>query len=241
MHGIIDWHSHILPGIDDGSHSVEMSLQMLLECKRQGVQYILATPHFYPDYDKPALFFQRREEAAALLKHEQRRNESINNIEIRLGCELAWYSNIGSMSIIEQFCIQGTNLLLVEMPFEQWEDRHIVEVEKIISRGIIPVIAHPERFLRYQKDKKYLKRLLGMPVVWQFNAESLLGSGFPARIKRAKVIKLMRKTRRMVLGSDMHNTKTRPQNLLKAREILTQILKQEDLKRIDEFEEKYFF
>ena len=60
MSQVIDFHSHILPGIDDGSKNVEESLQMLRMMAKQGITHVVATPHFYPQHDTPESFLKRR-------------------------------------------------------------------------------------------------------------------------------------------------------------------------------------
>ena len=68
MGGIIDFHSHILPGIDDGSRSVEESIALLQKEAEQGISHVVATPHFYPQLDTPERFLKRRAEAEAALR-----------------------------------------------------------------------------------------------------------------------------------------------------------------------------
>ena len=60
MEKVIDFHSHILPGIDDGSASVEQSIAMLRMEAEQGIDHVVATPHFYPQYDTPEHFLRKR-------------------------------------------------------------------------------------------------------------------------------------------------------------------------------------
>ena len=62
MTHLTDFHSHILPGVDDGSTSVEESIAMLRMLSRQGVSHVVATPHFYPNYDDPEQFLRRRKD-----------------------------------------------------------------------------------------------------------------------------------------------------------------------------------
>ena len=70
----VDFHSHILPGIDDGSKSVEESLAMLRMAGEQGIECVVATPHFYPRYDSPKKFLARRAEAEAQLRDLRQEN-----------------------------------------------------------------------------------------------------------------------------------------------------------------------
>lgn len=72
---MVDFHSHVLPGMDDGADSVEMSLRMLEESARQGVDLIFATSHFYADEDDPHSFLQRRNEAYQVLRAAMEKGE----------------------------------------------------------------------------------------------------------------------------------------------------------------------
>ena len=66
----IDFHTHILPGIDDGSASVEESIELLKAEAAQGITKVVATPHFYANYDSPERFLERRAKAKVLLDEE---------------------------------------------------------------------------------------------------------------------------------------------------------------------------
>ena len=68
MREIIDFHSHILPGIDDGSRNVEESIALLRKEAEQGITHVIATPHFYPQHDTPERFLKRRNEAETVLR-----------------------------------------------------------------------------------------------------------------------------------------------------------------------------
>ena len=70
MRRLVDFHSHILPGIDDGSKSLEMSIEMLRLEAEQGIGHVVATPHFYPQYDTPERFLERRAAAQNALREE---------------------------------------------------------------------------------------------------------------------------------------------------------------------------
>ena len=72
MSEIIDFHTHVLPGIDDGSCNVEESIALLRKEAEQGITHVIATPHFYPRYDTPEHFLERRAEAEAILREEMR-------------------------------------------------------------------------------------------------------------------------------------------------------------------------
>ena len=86
MSNIIDFHSHILPGMDDGSKSVEMSVEMLNREAEQGIRKVIATPHFYPWSEHPEQFLARRDTAAAKLRKAM---EMRNHLpEVIMGAEV---------------------------------------------------------------------------------------------------------------------------------------------------------
>ena len=112
---MIDFHSHILPGIDDGSENVETSLQMIAALKEQGVDTICATSHFYATERTPQRFLFRREEAFEALKASLPADAP----KILLGAEVLYFPGIAHMEELPELCLEGTNLLLLEMPFER--------------------------------------------------------------------------------------------------------------------------
>ena len=223
---IIDFHTHILPGVDDGSRSTEMSEEMLKREKAQGVDRILLTPHFYADRMRMGSFLTRREEAFDKIKDIA----TGLGLELQKGAEVAFFPGIGRAEEIETLCIEGTDLMLLEMPFRRWEDADITEVEYLIRRGIVPVIAHIERFFGYQKSKSIMEELMDMPVLVQVNAECLLGGWSDRRLG----INLFKNERAHFLGSDCHNLDSRRPNLEEGRQVLAKKLGQDVLEKIDD-------
>ncbi len=221
---VIDFHSHILPGIDDGSRNRQMSLQMLNAAAGQGIDVMVATPHFYADSMHVKGFLRRREEALQKVLNEQRQEQ----IPILCGAEVAFFSGISRVEEIGQLCIGQTNLMLLEMPFRAWSSRDLYEVERLIGRGIQLVIAHVERFYPFQKDRGMISALLEMPVYIQVNAECLLSWK-----SRRLPLKLFRMGAAHLLGSDCHNLSSRPQNLAEGRAVLERKVGRDCLEEMD--------
>ncbi len=222
---MIDIHSHILPGIDDGSKNIEMSLKMLMASREQGIDVVVATPHFYIKNDNIDSF----------LRH---RNDSYNHLmdsvkektvpDIYLGAEVFYFNGISKIENLEKLCINDGKYLLLEMPFAKWNNRVFQEVEDIIyNRKLTPVIAHLERFVSFQKGTNNIEKLLGMRVIPQMNGEHLLGF-----FSKGKALKWLENGTVKLLGSDMHNTESRPQNLGKACEIVRKKLGNEVIEDI---------
>ena len=223
---IIDFHSHILPNIDDGSDSVETSLLMIDAMLNQGVDTVVATPHFYAHKDRIETFLQKRQNAFEDLK-KSLPNESLN---IVVGAEVAYFSGISKAQEIIDLTIDKAEVLLLEMPFQVWNEEIIGEVRRLIySRKLTVMIAHLDRYLEIKGNKPFIKKLLSLPIVIQLNAGEFLD-----RKGKRKLLKIIKQQDKVVLGSDCHNMNTRPPILAKARSVLGNECDRTVLQKIDE-------
>lgn len=201
---MIDFHSHFLPGIDDGSDSVETSLRMLAMWREQGIGRICATPHFYAEHDTPERFLRRRQAAyEALLTAAGAQPLP----KIRLGAEVRYFTGVSTVESLPELCLSGTSFLLLEMPFVPWTERMLEEVAVIRQRGLFPVAAHLERYLSFNSPK-LIRRFMDMDIFIQCNAEFFL-----ERRTARKALRLLREERIHFLGSDAHNLSSRAPNL----------------------------
>lgn len=226
---IIDFHTHVLPCVDDGSKNVETSLEMMTESKDQGVQWLIATPHFYAARDRVDSFLSRRRESWETL----RRHITPELPRITLGAEVAFFQGMSEAERLDALCIEGTDSLLLEMPFQQWSKDTVDEVAKLIDRGFNIILAHIERYLWMRENAAYVEQLLEMPLMTQINAEGLLDWR-----QRGRLIKMVKKGQVQILGSDCHGMNHRPPNLGKGREVLLKKLGQEYLDEIDRCSER---
>lgn len=194
-----DAHIHILPCIDDGSDSIETSHKMLDMLKQQGVEQIIATPHFYAHRSKNIQFFlEKREEAYRLIGSPE---------YIRLGAEVAIEHGISDMTGIEKLAIQGSDLILLELPYtgySSWMEEEIYNIA--ITYKLKPVIAHIHRYLEYY-TKEQIEQILKMKAIFQVNNEAF--SNFK---ERRFVKRLIKEEYPVVFGSDSHNTDSRRPN-----------------------------
>lgn len=230
---IIDMHCHILPGVDDGARDVETSLAMLEASRAQGVQYMVATPHFYATRDRVDTFLDRRREAWETLKSRM----GADYPGIVLGAEVAFFRGISRAERLEALKIEGTDCILLEMPFRPWSEDDVDEVSEILEkRGYTIILAHIERYLAMRGNADYIGNLLELPVLAQINAESLLDWR-----QRGKLIKMVRNGQVHLLGSDCHGIHHRPPNLGEGREILRKKTGTEYLDRIDRRSEELLF
>ncbi len=210
---MIDFHTHILPAIDDGSSGVEESVKLLKILEEQGVRKVVLTPHFYA-YSSSAESFLRRRQSALNDLVEAMRDEEIE-IDIYLGCEVLYFEELWRLENLGNYCIEGTKYLLVEMPFDSWADSMIDGIEKIIAKGFIPIIAHFERYLGYHGNKDKVEKLVSIGALLQMNCDCL--NHF---LSRRKAIKYIKKGYVSALGTDCHNTESRAPQYATANDYL---------------------
>lgn len=199
----IDFHSHALPAMDDGSSSIEESLKMFRREAKQGVGVVVATPHFYADRDRPEAFFRRRDSA----ERAMRQIWGTDLPRVALGAEVAYFSGMKTCAELKELCIRGTNLLLIEMPFCHWTEEMTGEVIFLQSqRGFQILLAHVERYLGF-RNAGALVQLEAAGIRFQVNTGSFLHWQ-----TRGRMLRMLKKGMLPVLGSDCHNLTTRPPN-----------------------------
>lgn len=225
---MIDLHSHILPCMDDGSKSVGESLKLLKMLKEQGIDTVVATPHFYADKESVADFVVRRKLAFDTLKQQLPDGYP----QILLGAEVNFYSGISRMEDIKKLCIEESNVLLLEMPFTKWTEFDLKEVTDLVNiRNLTVVLAHMERYLVYQNNNVW-RRLLESGVLIQANA-----TFFTDFFTRRKAISLIKNHSIHFLGSDCHDEAVRPPCMGAALEIIKKKMGGDFINLMTEFAE----
>lgn len=198
---MIDMHSHILPEIDDGAKSIEESIEMIKEAYKAGFTGIVSTSHYIEDsYDASK---QKRYELIKIIE-KRLENENID-ITIYNGAEAYVNTNLNDLIKKEELVtINETKYLLIELPM----NNKIIYLNEIISElkdnGIIPIIAHPERYSYVQKDPKILNDLIDQGVLFQSNYGSLIGKYGKDAQKAVK--KLLKNNMIQLLGTDTHRS-----------------------------------
>ena len=201
---MIDFHSHILPGIDDGSRSVEESAEMLRALYRQGVELVALTSHFYANENSPRHFLERRARAFARLAPVLGEDMP----RVRLGAEVYYFREISHMEGLDSLCLEGSRLLLLEMPFNTWTEGEIREVEELCRSGRFTVmLAHIERYWKDQKRSVW-QRLREAGAVFQCNA-----SLFKPSLHQGRAIRMLRQGYVQIIGTDCHNMEGRRPNM----------------------------
>ena len=186
-----DFHSHILPGADHGSDSVEMSVKQLGLISSYGIKRVVATPHFYPTSDNLALFLERRAECAAALAERLRPEDPT----VFLGAEVQICAGLDRMEGLEQLAVAGTNCILLEMPMIKWTDAIYETVDAISRSGLVAVMAHIDRY-----NPKYIDELMRLHVKAQLNPGT-----FSSKKGRKFAEKWLSYGKVVAVGSDLHH------------------------------------
>lgn len=201
---MIDFHCHALPGMDDGSRSVDESAAMLTELARQGVDTVALTSHFYANENRPERFLERR--AASFEKLQSVLTEDMPRVF--LGAEVYYFRGISHMAGLETLRLENSGVLLLEMPFDTWSEGTVREVIDLCRDGrFVVMMAHIERYLKLQKRDVW-DRLLEEGAVMQVNA-----SFFRPGLHQGKAMRMAREGRIHVLGTDCHNMDSRRPNM----------------------------
>ena len=231
MRGLIDFHSHILPGIDDGSKSLEMSIQMLRMEAQQGVERVIATPHFYPQYDTPERFLRRRGDAEVTLREEMQKHTGLPALSV--GAEVYYFPGISDSEVISELTIDQKRCILIEMPTSSWTEAMYRELEGIyVKRGLIPIVAHIDRYIGRFHNRGILKRLEHMPVLIQANAEFFLEKN-----TTSMALRMLKKDGIHLLGSDCHDLSSRKPNLQGALDLINRRLGRDAMEGICSYQQ----
>lgn len=227
-----DLHMHVLPGMDDGSRDAAMSVAMLERSAADGVDTVAATSHFYAAENDIPRFLARRRAAYGRLTEAMGGREDLPRV--LLGAEVLYFGGISAVDTLDELCLEGTDLLLLEMPFVPWPDRVLREVETIQRSGLQVAAAHIERYLLIQ-PRRTMEAFFDLGTFIQCN-----GSFFLSRRTARQAMRLLRQGRIHFLGSDAHNMTSRPPDLGQAVQAIGKKLGPQALDQL-EMNEQIFF
>lgn len=170
---MIDLHTHILPGIDDGSTSIEETLKMIELAVESGTKEIVATPHcnipgLYDNY-YGSWYDDVFDDTKEII-------ESNFDIKVYPGMEVFLTYDIEQL--IDQsnvITINQSDYMLVEFGFGENEDFALMMLEKVVNKGLIPILAHAERFRFVQRHPDIVSKLIQKGIVIQINKGSFAG------------------------------------------------------------------
>lgn len=210
---MIDFHSHILPGIDDGSENVDMSVKMLGMEKASGINTIVATPHFYLSDQSLDSFLTARDEAYEKLLPESEKLGA----EIVLGAEVLYTHSLADIDMTK-LCVGNTKYMMIELPYKQLSRNFIRSFHSFIGSiypDVVPILAHAERYLNFT-DEESLYEVLNCDIIVQLNSGSF--KMFSPNIKFMH--NLIKHDMAHLLGTDCHNLTSRAPNMDIARKAL---------------------
>ena len=215
-----DLHTHILPGMDDGPRELSSALALVERQLLQGVDQIALTSHYHCESEPLESFLNRREAAfSALMAHCPR------EVRLKRGCEVFFSPQLLGMEL-DTLCLEGTRLLLLELPVLQ-KPAFLREVLLYLrQRGITPLIAHAERYRYVAQDPRLLADWMELGALIQVNAQSVIDGGLALRLIRWGLCQ--------VIASDAHSLPHRPPNLRQALGIVSKKLGPEKASRMEQ-------
>ena len=227
MTDIVDIHTHILPGIDDGAKNWDVCMQMIQKSWKAGVKRIFATPHFWP-WGKnvaPATIYNLCSEA-----HWRAKKELGIEIPIYPGNEIFYHVDmIESIKSGRALTLAGSSTVLVEFPVDIPYQLFYRGIRDICDAHYLPVIAHMERYLCLRKPGR-IEELEEIGAMLQMNVEAFQGGFFDETSRWSK--KCLQSQKIHFLASDMHNTGSRPPMSKEQLEWAAKKLKKNYLKEI---------
>ena len=200
---MIDIHTHILPNIDDGSRSIEETINLVKEAKNAGFESILFTSHYMEGYYE--INVEERETLInAIYENLQAKNIDVN---LFLGNEIYMSENV--IKLLEEgraSTINNTSYVLVELPLNAEPLNLYNLIYEMQQYKLVPILAHPERYTYVQQDSELIYDLIQKGVLMQANFASIIGYyGTKAQIF---VKKMLKSNMVHFLGSDVHRENT---------------------------------
>ena len=247
---MIDIHTHILSGLDDGAKTLEESIKMCRISYQDGIKTIVATPHILPGIyknDRSTILSALQQLNAAIKKLgvrssefgtqnidpiTQRPNNSIDALKILPGADVHFSSDIfqryekGEVVTVND---QG-RYLMVEFDFQSIPYRSEEVLFQLIMHGMVPIITHPERNLEIIRNPKRYYEMIKMGCLGQVTAMSLTG-GFGPEVRRTAVA-LLKNRWVHIIASDTHSVDRRPPILSSAVRAAERIIGSEEARRM---------
>lgn len=199
-----DVHTHILPGIDDGAKDKEQSLEMIKMLKEQGITDVILTPHFYPSEISLPSFIEKRKNAfEEIIPYFEELG-----VNPHIGAEVFLIDMLLGVEDISELCIDKTNYILIELPFNEWNHSKILKMLNKLCANfqVTPILAHIEKYPAFF-NRNFLSEIKKMDCLVQIDIDSLNNP-----FVRRKIKKYIEKGHIHFVGSDCHNTKDRRPN-----------------------------
>jgi protein-tyrosine phosphatase len=202
---MIDLHTHLLPGIDDGAKSLEEAVQIIKQGKETGITAICTTPHLSSSFSK-----DRTEKIMEnFLKLQEKVSVERIDMQLYLGSEIDLRMNFDSIKRLPFFFINQTQkYFFVELPLGEFPSFTERILFSLLIEGHSPILAHPERSLSKESDFERIEKLKDSGILIQLNAGSLLGD-FGKKLQRG-ARRLLEENLVDFISSDAHDLNRRP-------------------------------
>jgi len=198
----VDMHSHLIPGIDDGSKSMEESLDLIRRMASYGLRKIITTPHIMSEY------YRNTPEIIKMGLEDLRKSVKAEGIEIEIDAAAEYYMDeifLDKVKSGEEMLTFGDNYILVETGFINKPQMLLETIFQLEMAGYKPVFAHPERYQYMLADKKLLEDLTDRNLIFQINLLSL--TGFYSRQVKDFAEMLVERGQVKFFGTDCHNAR----------------------------------
>ncbi len=202
---MIDFHSHILHGVDDGSKDEDMTVDMLKLAKKSGTTGIVATPHFFRGrFQVP---YEEIKKEVAKLKILAKEKDI--DIEIYCGQEVYYNSRIlESYKCGDIGTIENSRYMLIEFPLREFSvDEVINDIYELQLKGVVPIVAHPERYKKFIEAPELINKFIEEGFLFQLNTGSIIGD-FGGGVKKTAKLFVKHKIY-STIGSDGHRSQGR--------------------------------
>lgn len=230
-----DFHSHILPKMDDGSSSTKESIEMLKILSDANVDCVVLTPHFYRENEDIPTFLERRRASFERLCEEAGKVRGLPDLV--LGAEVYFYPSLSSDPDFEKLTIEGTDYILLELPFEKFHENFYSDFAKFMNRcSNRIVLAHAERYLTFGNSVEDIRRIRHMGnITCQMNCSSIAEAGL---FTKNQLLKMITDGLISALGTDAHNLSSRPPLYKKAEKVIVKKCGSSEFERICESSER---
>ncbi len=198
----VDMHSHLIPGIDDGSKAMEESLELIKRLSDYGLRKIITTPHVMSEY------YKNTPEIINMGIEDLRKSVKEAGISIDIEAAAEYYMDeifLEKIKAGEQLLTFGENYILVETGFIQKPQMLLETIFQLEMAGYRPILAHPERYQYLLADKSLLEDLIDRRVIFQINLLSL--TGFYSKPVKDFAESLLERDLVKFFGTDCHNVR----------------------------------
>ena len=227
IENLIEMHSHIIPGIDDGSQDIETSLEMIEMLKEQGAKKIVLTPHYYSNEISLDDFLKQRDEAF----NELQAALPSGSPELIPAAEVYISDYLFNNDSLERLCIGNTNYILLEHPFSSSFDSAVYDriMNLYCDFKVRPILAHIERYKSLMDSKYLLDDYIDMGCLTQSNISAFCDA---PRGVRKKLLKFLVEGKIHFIGSDCHNLDSRAPDYEDGIKIIQKKLGDEVIKKL---------